>query len=254
MRAERTSNSGRSLPWGCCRTTESDGVDRSNSVLRCPFVLIHPEPTRWFLCRVVGSRLSVNPVGTTTTTTTTVTSLCYKESIQVFEVNGSDWDAFVGTRFPLSVTATATATASNVVTVCPEIHKDIPHSHGSVNASASTSVPISTDNDAFLGPLDVTPTPLSSLSLRLRSVVPTLSSSTVEMTERLQPLLLSSLKRQLVGCPLVWSSRDPKVQTELTVDNVLDRTWTFQTQSRTAMQQSLDYGGKLTRLWRTLYQ
>ena len=223
------------LPLGCCRVVLADHdvvlEDKSeHQALPCrfPFVVLQKSPSEWFLLRVVGRSLRMIKDDSV---------LCFREPIQVLGTRASDWEGWLAAKHPIELAGPPTKECANDAHGHLRIH--IPakakESHEGEPAGLSGS-------DPFLGALAAPPIPLLSLSIHLLHVKPPLESSATGDELENQPLLLSCLKRQLVGTPLAWSSSgSDNNKSRLAVEDVLDRTWVFEVHSATALRK-FDHG------------
>ena len=215
------------LSLGCaCLSQDDDGgaersADRkdlaaSSSVRLAPFLVLHipASKSKWLLCRLIGASSRI---------LNSRKRLRCSDSVHVLGIETvEDWTSLLDVRFLPNDLNVELLPKSSTDTDQYSLRLKSPHE---IQKPESDSL---SHRRIYLGTMIQTPaTPLLSLSLRL------LHASPAWKSETLDPLLLSCLKRQLVGALLVvsGSSSTGKIRTRVRVDNVMDRTWTFETRS-----------------------
>lgn len=218
------------LPLGCCRQFRGKARNRrrrriaehQQSSERRKFfmpggviILVDNkhDGQRAFLCRYLTTGGEVDDDCDDDDDPSTI--FCYSNSIQVHvdtnKTQGFQWEPHLGAMY------------------CAQFHLNTDEDHDHQHR-VRINVPAKGDNETDFGrPLcpgfvanwKTVPTPLLSAVLSVSSKPDT--SSTIEA----QPLLLSCLKRQLVGFPLIWKNdKGNSISTDITFD-FMDKKWTF---------------------------
>ena len=200
------------LTWGCCSSTAC-GADTNTShtaegLVPSLFAILHPNPNTWLVCRVLGGFLDSN--------------MCFSEAIRITGLDTDTCKQLVDEVYPIQMVTPEVCDREDA-----KLHGHF-HLKSDGGGDKSSAYP-----EVFVGSIYDPPIPVTSLSLHLMSIDPGVDGeiSRILSTDRLRPLLLACLKRQLAACPLLWSNQTSKVGTEYTIENVLDQNWSFSVQS-----------------------
>jgi SpoVK/Ycf46/Vps4 family AAA+-type ATPase len=160
--------------------------------------------------------------------------------------NGCCWERrYLSSIYPISnIEGEEETTTTNAATD----HVVFMAQHNPQSATTRTTTPTirekgdgneDDDDDDFVGIFSSPPTPLLSVAFSIYADPPLLWTA---MSSTRLALLQSCLKRQLVACPLIWKDdHDDNKEgggiftTQVTLENMLDRTWTLQVESITAV-------------------